>query len=164
MPPAEAAKLAELRTRESALEPEVAQAKSAHAGVKSLQDQAQAELRRVQNQVRQVERQKGSAGSSLEKQLTARAAGVSEAERHRRNALADVARAVLVTQGAVAVPEPRLLELRGHDQTVDALATRLETHVRALDSHDRERVKQGLILVLSAAGIVLLSILLKAML
>jgi hypothetical protein len=164
MPPAEAARLAELQARATALEPELLRARSAHAAARSLQDQAQADLRRVQNQVGQVEREKGSAGSSLEKQLTARVAGVSEAEEQRRSALAEVARAALATRGGVAVPEPLLQALRGHDQTVDAQATRHETHVRALDSHDRERVKQGVILVLSAAGIVLLSILAKAML
>lgn len=164
MPPTEAAKLAELHARATALEPELLLAKSTHAAAKSAQDQAEAELRRVQHQVRQVERQKDSAGSSLEKQLTVRAASVSEAEKRRRDALADVGRAVLAAHGRVTVPEPLLRALREHDQAVDALAVRLETHVRALDSHDRERVKQGVILALSTAGVVLLSILLKAML
>jgi len=164
MRPEHAAKLAELQARATALEPELAQAKTKHATAAKEQDDAQAEVRLVQGQIRQVERQKASAGSSLEKQLSVRAQSVSEAEKQRRDALADVARAVLAARGAVAVPEPRLHAVRSHDKSVEAAAMRLETHVRALDSYDRERVKQGIILVLSVLGVVLLSILLKAML
>jgi hypothetical protein len=140
------------------------QAKASHDAAAKEQDNAQAEVRRIQGQVRQVERRKASAGSTLEKQRSVRAQSVSEAEQQRRRAMADVARAVLAARGAVAVPEPRLQALRDHDKTVEAAAIRLETHVRALDSYDRERVKQGIILVLSVFGVVLLSILLKAML
>ncbi len=164
VPPAQAAQLAELQARARALEPELAQARATHAAASKAQDQADADVRRVLGQIRQVERQKASAGSVLEKQLSVRAASVSEAEKQRRDALADVARAVLAARGAVAVPEPQLQALREHEKAVDALAIRLETHARALDSYERERVKQGVILVLSACGVVLLSILLKAML
>ena len=64
----------------------------------------------------------------------------------------------------VQVPEPLLQALREHDQSVEKLAVRLETHVRALSDYDHERLKQGVIFVLSTLGVVLLSILLKAML
>jgi hypothetical protein len=164
MSPEHAAKLTELKARAGAIEPELLQAKATHAAVTKEQDAAEAEVRRIQGQIRQVDRQKGSAGSSLEKQLSVRAQSVSEAEKQRRDAMADVARAVLAARGAVAVPEPHMQALRGHDKTIEALAIRLETHVRALDAYDRERVKQGIILVLSVFGVVLLSILLKAML
>ena len=162
--PAHAAKLAELQTRASSLAPELTQAKAAQTSATTAQDQAEADVRRIQGQLRQVERQKAGASSTLEKQLSVRVQSVSEAEKQRRDALADVARAVLSARGAVAVPEPLMQALRGHDKSVEALAVRLETHVRALDSYDRERVKQGIILVLSALGVVVLSILLKAML
>ena len=94
-----------------------------------------------------------------------RAASVSEAEKQRRDALADVARAVLAARGSVAVPEPRLQALREHDQQrgerwrSGSRPTCARSH-----SYDRERVRQGVILALSALGVVLLSILLKAML
>ena len=162
--PAHAAKLAELQTRASSLAPELTQAKAAQTSATTAQDQAEADVRRIQGQLRQVERQKAGASSTLEKQLSVRVQSVSEAEKQRRDALADVARAVLSARGAVAVPEPLMQALRGHDKSVEALAVRLETHVRALDSYDRARVKQGIILVLSTLGVVLLSILLKAML
>jgi hypothetical protein len=71
---------------------------------------------------------------------------------------------VLATRGVGKVPEAVRVALLGHDQAVEAAAVGLETHVRALDAYDRERVKQGVVLVLSALGVVLLSILLKAML
>ncbi len=164
MPSAQAAQLADLQARSTALEPELAQAKATHAAASKAHDEADADVRRLVGQIRQVERQKASASSALEKQLSVRAASVSEAEKQRRDALADVARAVLAARGAVAVPEALLMALREHEKSVDALAIRLETHARALDSYERERVKQGVILVLSACAILLLSILLKAML
>lgn len=164
MPAAQAAQLAELQARAKALEPELAQAKNAHASATAARDQAQAEVRKIQGQARQLERQKASAGSTLEKQLSVRAQGVTEAEKQRRDALAEVARAVLSSRGAVPVAQPLLESLREHDKRVDAAAIRLETHLRALDSYERERVQQGVIFALSAFGIVVLSILLKAML
>ena len=73
-------------------------------------------------------------------------------------------RAVLSSRGVVPVPQPLLESLREHDKRVDAAAIRLETHLQAIDSYARDCVKQGVIFVLSAFGIVVLSILLKAML
>lgn len=164
MSPAQSAKLSELQDRLKAIEPELAQAKTSHAGAEAAAAQAHSEVRRCQGQIQKLERQKQSAGTSLEKQLSVRAASVSEAETQRRDAWADVARAVLATRGAIKVPAPLLQTLREHDLHVEAAAIRLETHVRALDAYDRERVKQGVILMLSGIGVVLLSILLKAML
>lgn len=164
MSPAQTAQLKELQDRLKSIEPELAQAKSQHGAAQAAEDQAHTEVRRRQGLIQKVERQKASAGSSLEKQLSVRAAGVSEAEKQRRDAMADVARAVLAGRGAVKVPEPLLQSLREHDQSVETLAVRLETHVRALDAYDRQRVRQGVIFVLSAFGVVLLSLLLKAML
>jgi chromosome segregation ATPase len=164
MPPAQAAQLAELQARAKALEPELARANGAYTAATAARDQAQAEVRKLEGQVRQLERQKASAGSGLEKQLSVRAQSVTEAEKQRRDALAEVARAVLSSRGVVPVPAPLLESLREHDKRVDAAAIRLETHLRALDSYARERVQQGVIFVLSAFGMVVLSILLKAML
>jgi len=164
MSPAHAAQLSGLQERSKAIEPELAQAKSRHAAAAAEEGQAQAEVRRGQAQIQKLERQKASAGSALEQQLSARAAGVSEAEQQRRDAWAEVARAVLATRGAIKVPAPLLQALREHEHSVEMAAIRAETQVRALDAYDRERVKQGVILVLSALGVVLLSILLKAML
>ncbi|HXK16530.1 MAG TPA: hypothetical protein VNG33_01905 [Polyangiaceae bacterium] len=164
MSPEHAAKLADLQARGQALEPELTRARSAHGDTSAALDRADAEARRLQTQIRQLERQKATALGSLEQQLSARAAGVSEAEKQRRDALAEVARAVLASRGSVAVPQPTLDAIRQHDKRVEAAALRLETNLRALDSHDRERVKLGVILVLSAAALVLVSILLKAML
>jgi len=164
MSPTQTAKLTELQDRLKGIEPELSLAKNNHAAAQAAEEQAQSEVRRSQSQVQKVERQKASAGSSLEKQLSVRAAGVTEAEKQRRDAMADVARAVLAGRGAIQVPPPLLQALRGHDQSVETAAVRLETHVRALDAYDRERVRQGVIFVLSALGVVLLSLLLKAML
>jgi hypothetical protein len=164
MPAAQAAQLAELQARATALEPELTHAKASHTAASKEQDQAAADARRLLGQAQKLERQKNNAGGTLQKQLSVRAASVSEAEKQQREALAEVARAVLLARGTVAVPEPLLQALREHDKAVDALAIRLETLVRALDSYDRERVKQGVIIALSACGVVVLSILLKAML
>ena len=164
MAPAQAAQLAELQARAKALEPDLARANGAYSTAAAARDQAQAEVRKLQGQVRQLERQKASASGNLEKQLSVRAQGVTDAEKQRRDALAEVARAVLSSRGVVPVPAPLLQSLREHDKLVDAAAIRLETHLRALDSYERERVQQGVIFALSALGIVVLSILLKAML
>jgi hypothetical protein len=164
MPPEQATRLAELQARAEALAPELAAAKSAHAAASAAQEQAQADARRLQSQRRGIEKQKANAGGTLQKQLDVRAQSASEADQQRRDALAEVARAVLAARGAVEVPQPLLQALREHDAKVEALAIRLETHVRALDSYDRQRLKQGIIVALSLLGVVLLSILLKAML
>jgi hypothetical protein len=162
--PEDASQVTELKARAAAIEPEVAQAKSAHQATTAACDKAHAETRRLQAQIRQLEQQKQNAGSNLGQELTVRAAGVSEAEKQRRDALAEVARGVLLARGSVPVAGDTLEALRHHDKVAEAHAIRLETHLRALSSYDRERVKLGVIVVLSALGVVLLSILLKAML
>jgi chromosome segregation ATPase len=164
LPPEQAAKVTQLQARATAIEPEVAQANGVYSAAGAQCDQARVEVRRLQAQLRKLEQQKRSAESSLGAQVSVRAAGVSEAEKQRRDALAVVAQAILLARGSVPVPEPTLEALRHHDKVAEAHAIRLETHVRALSSYDRERVKLGVILVLSALGVVLLSILLKAML
>jgi hypothetical protein len=164
IPPAQAAQLAQLQARAAALEPELAGAKAAHAASSASLGEAQSELRRIEGQSRQVQRQKAAAGGSLEQQLSARAAGVSEAQGQRIQALAEVARAVLASRCSMPVPDATLEALRQHDARVEAQAVRLEMHVRALDSHDREKVRQGIIVTLSALGIVMLAIVLKAVL
>ncbi|HEY6079177.1 MAG TPA: hypothetical protein VIW29_10255, partial [Polyangiaceae bacterium] len=164
IPPAQAAQLAELQARFAALEPEVNQVRAADAGVLAALAKTQAEQRAIESQLAQLARQKTAAGATLEKQLSARAAGVSEAEQQRREALAEVARAVLAARGTISVPEATLVALREHDRRVDERAVRLETHLRALDSYDRERARQGVIYALSALGLVVLAIVLKAVL
>jgi hypothetical protein len=164
IPPAQAAQLAELQARLAALEPEVNAVRTSHQIVQAALAQAQSQQRALEDQLAQLGRHKAAAGSSLEKQLTVRAAGVSEAEQQRLQALAEVARAVLGARGAVDVPEPALAALREHDRRVDEAALRLETHLRALDGYDRERARQGLVVVLCALGVVVLAIALKAVL
>lgn len=164
MSPEHTAKLAELQGRAAALEPDLNQAKAKHASAVSALREAEAEAQRVLSQIHKLDRQKAGAGAALGKQLHERAAGVNEAEKQLRDALAEVARAVLGARGALPVADTTLAALREHDKQVEARATRLEMHVRALDSYDRDRARQGVVVVLSVLGVVLLSILLKAML
>lgn len=164
IPAAQAAQLAELQSRSSALEPELSAARAGHAAASAALESAETEQRRIVATIKQLERQKASATSALEQQVNARAAGVSDAEKQRRDALAEVARAVLAARGGIAVPEASREVLLGHDSKVESAAVRLETHVRALRSYDTERVRQGVILTLSALGLLVLAILLKAVL
>jgi chromosome segregation ATPase len=164
IPAPQATQLAELHTRLQSLEPELAQARGAHAGSTAALESARRELQGLEARTHQVQRQRASAGGGMEQQLSARAAGVTDAERQRREALADVARALLDARGSVAVPEATVQSLVALDARVEAQAVRLETHLRALDSQDHERVRQGVILALSGLGVVVLAIALKAML
>lgn len=164
IPAPQAAQLAELQARLQGLEPELSQARATHTGSSAELAKAQGELQGLEQQTRQLLRQKASASGGLEQQLSVRAAGVSDAEKQRRDALADVARAVLGARDSLAVPEATRQALLAHDARVEAQAVRLETHVRALDSQDHQRVRQGVILALSALGVVVLAIALKAML
>ena len=164
IPAPQAAQLAELQKRLQALEPELAAAQAAHASKSSELQQAEADLARTEGQLRQIERQKGTAGSTLEQQLSLRAAGVSDAEKQMRDALAEVARGVLLARGGVVVPDATLQALLALDARVEAQAVRLETHVRALDCQDHARVRQGVTLGLAAVGLVVLAITLKAVL
>jgi chromosome segregation ATPase len=164
IPAPQAAQLAELQARQKALEPELLAARAAHAATSAELERSQNELDRLQSQAAKLERQKAATGGGLEQQLSLRAAGVSDAEKQRRDALAEVARGVLQSRGGVALPEATVQALLAHDARVEAQALRLETHVRALDSQDHERVRQGVILALSAFGLVVLAITLKAVL
>ncbi len=161
IPEAEATQLAQLRQREGAIQPEVAQTKAELEQAKLGLGQARARLDTLRQNERLILRKKQALGEHYQKEFKVRSAGLSESETEQRSALADLGRAVLAAHGSVPVPEPWLERVRGASERADQLIRRCETQRRALDAYDRSKVAQGVRLACTAIGIIVLLTVLK---
>ena len=161
IPEAEAAQLALLRQRAEGIQPEVAQAKADLEQAKLSLGQARARLDTLRQSERLISRKKQALGEHFQKELRVRSAGLTESETEQRSALADLGRAVLAAHGSVPVPAPWLERVRSTSERADRLLRSCETQRRALDAYDRAKVAQGVRLVCTAIGIIILLIVLK---
>lgn len=162
IPDPEAAQLAELRARASALQPEVDAAQSELSAAQLQLDRLHAQLEALRQGERQIARKKQAIGDAFQKEMALRSASLTDSEAQQRSLLADLGRAILATNGAVEVPEPWLTRMRAADERANQLAVRAEMQRRAIDSYDKPRAAQGVRLVLTVVGIVFVLLLLKA--
>ena len=161
VPEPEASKLAELRARLAATEPEVDAARASLATVKNALDQASARVEALRQHERLAGRKKQALVSHYQRELDLRNRSLHENVEQERAALANLARAVLALRGAVAVPEALIADLRSKSERAEALTLRAERHLRALDAYDRARVTQGVRLACTALVILAALIALK---
>jgi hypothetical protein len=164
IPEAEAAQLALLRERADGIQPEVAQTKADLEQARHSLRQARAGLDALRQNERLTARKKQAVGERYQTELQLRGAGLSESETEQRKALAELGRAVLAAHGSVPVPEPWLERVRRASERADQMVRRCETQRRALDAYDRAKVAQGVRLVCTAIGIIILLIVLKIVL
>jgi hypothetical protein len=164
IPEAEAAQLALLRQRAEGIQPEVAQTKADLEQAKRSLGQARARLDTLRQSERLIIRKKQALGEHYQKELRVRSAGLSESETQQGSALADLGRAVLAARGSVPVPAPWLERVRSASERADQLIRSCETQRRALGAYDRAKVAQGVRLVCTAIGIIVLLIVLKIVL
>lgn len=94
-----------------------------------------------------------------ERQISVRSEGLSEVEKERRDAIADVARRLLANsrvpldeKGRAAVAAADEAKRRGDEQ--------LDKHLRALDAFDKKRFKEGAAIVACGVALLLLVLLL----
>ncbi|HEX3850873.1 MAG TPA: hypothetical protein VHW01_07885 [Polyangiaceae bacterium] len=164
IPEAEATQLALLRQRADRIQPEVAQTKADLEQAKHSLGQARAGLDALRQNERLTARKKQAVAERYQKELQVRGAGLSESETQQRTALAELARAVLAAHGSVSVPAPWLERVRRASERADRMVRRCETQRRALDAYDRAKVAQGVRLLCTAIGLILLMIVLKIVL
>lgn len=160
VPPPHLAKLAELEGAAAALVSEHSRVRAERDAAKAVVDgheRALAELRRGE---RGVEQRQRALDDSFKKQFDVRAAGVSAAETAYRRALADVGRRVLATRGGVDVLPGVISAIAAADATLAARAQRAELALRAYGSADEGAYRRGIVVVLVAAGLIVVAIVL----
>jgi len=155
IPDAEAAQLANLRQRAEAMQPEVTHALAEFEQAKQALAQLHARRDALRQSERQIARKKQALRGAYQKELAARAEGLSESEIEQRAALADLARAALAARGTIEIPEPWLERVHSVSERADRLIVRAEMQRRALVAYDRERARQGVRLAGTAVGLVL---------
>ena len=155
LPAAEAAQLAELEQRAQAMQPELQAARSGLEQAKQTLNQAHTRVEALRQNQRQLGRKKQALGGAYQKELSLRAEGVSEVELEQRAALVELARAVLVAPGPLAIPEDWLERVRRVSERADALSVRAEMFRRAIAAYDARRARQGVQLACTAVGLVL---------
>ena len=161
IPDAEAAQLTELRQRAEAVKPELSQAQAELAQAKQALDQVRARVGALRQSARHAARKKQALGEQYQKEVRVRTSGMSESEAAQRSALADLARAVLASAGAVDVSPSWLERVRSVSERADKLTVRREMFLRAVDCYDHARVGQGVRLACTAVALIILLIGLK---
>jgi hypothetical protein len=161
VPEPEATQLATLKLRADGTQPEVRQAKAELAEARVTLDQATARVTAARQSERLAARKKQALLEHYQKELDVRGRGLTESDEKQRALLAELGRALLDAQGAVAVPDIWLERVRNSTERADALRLRCELHARALNAYDRARAAQGIRLVCTGAALVVFLIVLK---
>jgi hypothetical protein len=161
IPEPEASQLSALQQRVEQSKPEVAHALAEFEQAKGALERVRARLEALRQSARLNARKKQALGEQYRKELQVRGQGVSESEGQQRAALADLGRAVLGAAGSIEVTDAWLERVRSVSQRADKLLLRRDMQVRAIDSFDQARVRQGVQLVCTVAGLFLLLILFK---
>jgi hypothetical protein len=154
---------AQLATREAdiaAHKPQLDRAAEAVATASAGVESAQGTGKALEKRARDLERRRAALAAESRKRIGAHTQSVDEAEAHLLLAAADASRGVLAARGRlVDVPGAMLDAIQAADKMVADRLRELERHVRALDAHDAEGLKTG---ILTASGI-LVAVVLVAM-
>ena len=117
---------------------------------------ARKEIQTLERGLRDLDAQRRGLDTEFQKQMGARSQGVEEATAALREAFAEAGRALLATRGAVKVDDAIIEGIREADAQVLHACLDVQKHLRAIDSQDRDAVKQGMIVAGVAVGVVLL--------
>lgn len=161
VPEPEASKISALRERVADNEAEAERASVELERAKVELEGARARTNALRQSERLSARKKQALAEQYRDELRVRSQGLSENEAQQRAALADLGRAVLAASGAVEVTSAWIERVRRANERADQLLVRREMQVRAIDSFDSARVRQGVQLVCTALGLFTLLILFK---
>lgn len=152
-------RMQELQAEAARLKPGVDVLAQALEGARRPYQEAEQEIRQLQGQLQALTQQQQELDAAYRKQAGVREQGLTQSNQELMNALADVGRSVLATQGAVEIREELISAVTEADRNVEAHARELEKLVQALDCHDDERFKQGRAIGLGVVGVLVLLVL-----
>ncbi len=116
--------------------------------------QAQGETQQLTREIRRVDAERRALEAKYSSESSSRSASVSTAERARRDARADVGRALLKVDVGASLPERELDALRAHDEAVRQLAREHLSHVKGVDAYDAQAYATGRTLLVVAGLLV----------
>jgi hypothetical protein len=155
IPDPEAAQLASLRQRAQAMQSEVTRARAEFEQAKQALAELHARRDTLRRSERQIARKKQALGGAYQKELSARADGVSETEIEQRALLAELGRAILAARATIEIPKSWLERVGRVSERADQLIVRAEMQRRAIVLYDHDRTRQGVRLACTAALLVL---------
>ncbi len=151
----ETARLAALEEQQRNLAAEVLVVKGPYLAAQSELEAVQKEQRALEQRVRAAEQRKSSYTQKARQELNSKGQQANQAEARLLAAAAELGRGVLAARGRVPV-DPALLErVRHADREVLRAAREHELYLHARAAYDREKAKQGMIVIFCAIGLVL---------
>lgn len=112
--------------------------------------QAQGETQHLTREIRRVDAERRALEAKYSHESSSRSAIVGTAERARRDARADVGRALLKVDVGASLPERELDALRAHDEVVRHLAREYLSHAKGIDAYDAQGYATGRTLLVVA--------------
>lgn len=154
--PARSSRIAELESDVAAHNPELERSAHDVNVATSAHDAAEAEGKRIARRLAEADRVRKALDEEFQKQIGVRTEGVSESERQRAEALAEVMRRLLASHGRfVEIPRDVLDAIQRGDDTVAQKALELEKLVRAIDSYDQNAYQRGLVVMGTALALLI---------
>lgn len=164
LPPEHVARMAELSAQAARLEPELTELRRALEQASAVRRTAHDAIAELGRRVAELDNQRAALERRFRPELAARSHSAGAADERRRQALADLGRALLAARGAVPVADSTLDAIARADAEVERCARDAEMHLRALDACDGDVVTRGRNLALAAAGAMVLLLLLLVLL
>lgn len=160
LPPGHAERMAALAAQIPELTRDVERHRSLVKEALAAVRQAQAETQHLTRELRRVDAERRSLEAKYASESSSRSARAGTAERARRDARADVGRALLRVDVGASLPERELDGLREHDESVRKLAREHLSHARGVIAFDEGAFARGRMLLAVAALLVVASLVL----
>jgi uncharacterized coiled-coil protein SlyX len=155
IPPDQAVTVSRLEAEIAAQKPELERLESVVASRQNEVATMRDAERRLQARAGEGTKKRRALDTDFQKQIGVQNQGAVVAARERTAALADVGRAILAARGRIVDVESDVLaSVEKADLAVSDAATNIERHVRALDAHDRDAYRRGIVVLVVAIGAV----------
>lgn len=154
-PPEHAEKLSALAAEREARVAEVARARGVVDEAKKPLVEQQRVVAGHERRIAEVRKKRKALEEVYQRQMAVRSEGLSEVEKERRAAMADIARRLLAHSRA-PIDEGARAAVLSADEARKKANVELEKHVRALDAYDKKRLKEGIAIVGGAFALFLL--------
>lgn len=142
----------ELSEQAQLLAKELEEKRAALAARRAEHDAAHADQESLTRRLEELARNQQRTAQRYRKPLAQREAGAKSADAERVKALAEIGRVLLAGGKGFDIAPPSVAALRAADEAVSTELRRAESHLRALDLCDRDKVRTGFALLATIAA------------
>jgi len=144
----QSARVAELEAAVLAHKPELERAEHDLKMAEAARAAAETDAKQIGRRVAEGARVRRALDDEFQRKIGARSEGLSESERQRADALAEVMRRLLALRGRlVEIPKDLVDRIAKADEAVTKRAWDLEKLLRGIDSYDRDAYQRGIVVM-----------------